>query len=1312
MVRTLLLYLVFMPLFTAIAFGQDSFDTKKQQHRSSTSKTVQPKPFNLQPLKKAVRTAPFSNRPQNFQMPSSFDLRTLGARFEHSSIRKNAGSRSVFIKSKLKEDAKAKMSRLSDTEIAATYLSEIGPLLNIKDAAEEFRLTSEITDVLGQRHLKMQQMYQGLKVYGGELIVHMANKTNEIAVNGIPLKTPETTKVAPAITVNAAISIVEADLDVKLSRSTAPKQGIIGVPEMLEELIFYPSGTETVLARHLTVFPTIKDRWEYFIDATTGAILNNYYHTCSLVHDLETHTIHEKSVLAPPTVGSGQDLNGVSRQINTFNTGGSNYLIDVTKPMYNAAQSQMPDNPVGGIMTLDLRNERITENTTIYHVTNSTNTWNNRTAVSAHYNANVAYEYFRNTFNRNSINGQGGTIISLINVVDTDGGGLDNAYWNGTYMFYGNGRDAFKPIAGALDVGGHEMSHGVIQNTANLEYQYQSGAMNESFADIFGAMIDRDDWQLGEDVVRTQFYPSGALRDMSNPNNGGNQLGDNGWQPKDMTEYYTGNQDNGGVHVNSGIPNRAYYLFATSVGKSKAEQIFYRTLTTYLTASSQFIDLRLGVIQAATDLHGANSPEVQAAQNAFDTVGITDGAPTDTDDDIPVANGSEFILSVDVSPNDDTSLYISDTNGQNYVPLTTTLLARKPSVADDGSFAIYVTEDNTINAISLDQNNIEEFVISDQPLWAAVALSKDGSKLAAVRNDVDGVIFVSDINTSEAMVFELYNPTTAEGISTGEVLYADALEWDYSGQYLIYDALNELNNANGSSIDYWDVGSLRAWNNQTNSFGDGTIQKIFTNLPEGLSIGNPSFSKTSGNILAFDVFDDNEGSYEVITANIETGTVVTVYRNNKLGFPNFSKNDDKLIFDTQNGSDEDIAVINLAADKLTPQGTPSVLIPNGIWGIWYTVGERATASSAKEITDFRFNVTNPASVGVIAGNTINVAIPNNINPQGLVATFSSSAKSTVYIGNTVQQSGINSNNFTGPVTYTVVAEDGSTKTFTVTIGGGTTFDPNDEDSDGVPNANDLCPNTPIGSVVDFSGCPKFSLPTTNFRILAQGESCIASNNGSITVNAQQNLNYTAILSGNGVNRTQSFSAAHTFNDLEAGNYALCFTVQGQSGYQLCYDVVVEQPESLSVTGKLDRSAKSVTLKMSGGAQYFITLNNESFTTTEQEIQLKLTADVNAISVTTDQDCQGKYNGEFLLNDGMTVYPNPVVDRNLNIYLPASTPSDVLLKIGTLDGQTVFSDNSKVEGGRVTIDTGPIATGMYVVYITTGTTTMTQKIIIK
>jgi len=1000
----------------------------------------------------------------------------------------------------------------------------------------------------------------------------------------------------------------------------------------------------------------------------------------------------------PPTNTSGSDLNGFNRLLNTWSNGTQNYMLDTSKPMFDAARSELPDNPVGGILTLDLRDEAPEEGVKIFHVTSNGNTWNNANGVSAHYNADVSYEYFRTTFNRNSINGEGGSILSFINVGNPDTGeGFDNAFWNGKAMFYGSGDRAFTPLAGALDVGGHEMSHGVIQNTANLEYRNQSGALNESFADIFGVMIDRDDWKLAEDIV-TDLFPSGAMRDMQNPNNGGNQDGDIGWQPKDMSEFVLTTRDNGGVHVNSGIPNRAYYLFATSIGKEKAEQVYYRALNNYLTVSSQFIDLRLAVIRSASDLYGENSQEVEASKTAFDTVGITDGEGSDTEDEIPVANGDEFILSLDIRDDDPNTLYISDTNGENFVPLTTTRVDRKPSIADDGSFAIYVTEDNTVNAVILDVNNPVESVISEEQIWAQVSLSKDGTKLAAIRNDQDNIIYISDLISGEAQAFELYNPTSQDGVTTGEVLYPDALEWNYSGEYLIYDALNRIDNGEGSDIDYWDVGALKVWDNQSNSFGDGSIQKLFANLPEGVSIGNPSFSKTSGNILAFDVFDENNNTYEVIAANIETGAVKTVYQNNKLGFPNYSKTDDKLIFDSNNNGDEDILIINMATDKISPSGNPSELIPNGKWGIWYTVGERSTLGSEKEITDFRFNVVDPSAIGVISGNQITVDLPSNINKSNLVATFSSSAKSSVAIAGTAQQSGVSINDFTNAVVYRVTAEDGSAKDFTVTIGTSGPVNPDDDDSDGVLNNQDQCPNTPLGTTVDVTGCEIFSLPSNNFRVLAKGESCINSNNGSISIEATANQNYTATLTCNGENGSSNFTNSVSFNDLVGGSYTVCITVQGQTNYESCFDVTVSQPEALSVSSKVNLTAKSVTLNLSGAAEYTISLNDEVIVTRDSEVTIPLRSSISNLKVKTDKNCQGVYEENFDLNDRVIVYPNPVRSGEISVELGKVFEVPISIQLNTFDGRLVLQRNIEPNTSVIKLDAENLTTGVYVLSV--------------
>ena len=210
-----------------------------------------------------------------------------------------------------------------------------------------------------------------------------------------------------------------------------------------------------------------------------------------------------------------------------------------------------------------------------------------------------------------------------------------NAFWSSPYMVYGDGDGAYLgPLAACLDVAAHEMTHGVIENSANLIYQLQSGALNESFADIFSAMVDRDDWLVGEDCT---LSAPGYLRNMEDPALGLNP------QPTKWSEYQVLpiNVDNGGVHINSGIANRSAYLLAkglsteglgNSIGRNKTEKIFYRALTTYLLQQSTFLDARIATIQSAEDLYGVNSEESLAATAAWDAVEVTDdiGAPGNT----------------------------------------------------------------------------------------------------------------------------------------------------------------------------------------------------------------------------------------------------------------------------------------------------------------------------------------------------------------------------------------------------------------------------------------------------------------------------------------------------------------------------------------------------------------------------------------------------------------------------------------------------------------------------------------------------------
>ncbi len=848
-----------------------------------------------------------------------------------------------------------------------TYLEATQYFWKIKNVTSEFVTKKEETDDLGVTHTWLQQQYKGVDVWGGELIAHEKNGAI-FMLNGNTFPTPTISNIVPAVSPEQAKQAIRSDVSrvSKLKTLTDAEKKLVKADAEPQLIIWHDDKKTPVLVWHWTIVPNILDRWEYFADAKTGKILNKYNNVCRFAHKENAHHEYHKDIkleknntLAPPPLdgpatANATDLLGVTRLINTYQKGSAYYMIDISRPMYQATASTMPNDPIGAIWTLDAMNTSPSGNGFQYdHVTSSNNSWNNATAISAHYNGGVAYTYYKNTFNRNSINGAGGTIISLINVADDNGGGLDNAFWNGEAMFYGNGSQAFKPLARGLDVAGHEMSHGVIQSTANLNYQGESGALNESFADIFGAMIDRNDWQMGEDVVKIGSFPSGALRDLSNPHNGGSGLGSPGWQPQSYSERYTGSQDNGGVHINSGIPNFAYYKFANNaaVGKDKGEQVFYRALTKYLTKSSKFTDLRNAVIQSIADLNYGAAVNTAAVQ-AFDAVGIAGGSGggtggTNYQTSIPPNPGQDLILYSDAGQ---TKIFISNPAGTSPTVLSTTAHISKPSVSDDGSEVVFIGTDKKIHYIPIDWaagSFGPEEIISDDPIWKNAALSKDGYQLAAVPEQEVNQIYTYDFNAvaNPWKLFTLYNPTYTDGITTGDVKFADALEWDYSGNNVIYDSYNEINNGS-APVNYWDVGILRAYNKSAGTFGDGKIQKLFSSLPNGISIGDPTFSKNSPSVVAVDYINQDQDQYVVIGINIENGTTGTIYQNNQPGYPNYSRLDNKLIFGTNNNNTDLLVIANMAADKINATGTPATYKSNTKWGVWFANGTRVLTATA------------------------------------------------------------------------------------------------------------------------------------------------------------------------------------------------------------------------------------------------------------------------------------------------------------------------------------------------------------------------------
>ncbi len=283
-----------------------------------------------------------------------------------------------------------------------------------------------------------------------------------------------------------------------------------------------------------------------------------------------------------------------------------------------------------GINTYDM-NEGTTYGAAV-DFTDADNYWNNvnadqdEVATDAHWGAEMTYDYFLNEHGRNSIDGAGFTLNSYVHYDN----GFINAFWDGSRMTYGDGGGGYSPLT-ALDIAGHEIGHGLCNFTADLVYQDESGALNESFSDIWGACIEEFarpsnwNWLIGEDI-------GSALRSMSNPNAGGDPdtyFGTN-WAP-------LGGPDNGGVHTNSGVQNFWFYLLTdggsgtndngdsysvTGQGFTTSSQIAFRNLTVYLTDNSEFADARFYAIQSAIDLFGGCSPEVEATTDAWYAVGV------------------------------------------------------------------------------------------------------------------------------------------------------------------------------------------------------------------------------------------------------------------------------------------------------------------------------------------------------------------------------------------------------------------------------------------------------------------------------------------------------------------------------------------------------------------------------------------------------------------------------------------------------------------------------------------------------------------
>ncbi|WFA17135.1 peptidase M4 family protein [Paenibacillus mucilaginosus] len=461
-------------------------------------------------------------------------------------------------------------------ERAADALTKIKADYGIGDVSREFRLKKTMTE--GKRaHTRFDRLLNGIPVYGEQLIVHESDGS----LTGV------TGKYEPLTPTAAEASITASEALQKAVEHTGYK-GPLSVPAS-SALTYLPQGDQAVLTYQVSVCYLAGEApgdWTIFVDAGDGSIVS---------------ALNRAQELA----AKGYGLDGTQKKIQTLAKGSGTYVLEDRTKLLSLGSA---------IYTYTFNNGSLAQT----YVSDKDNVWDSeaqKAAVDAHYYAGLVYDFYLNVLGRNSYDGRGASIISGVHYSK----GYNNAFWSGSLgqMVYGDGDGVhMSSLAGGLDVVAHELTHAVTEYTSGLIYQGQSGALNESWSDAMAAAIENRNWLIGEDIW-TPGVPGDALRYMDQP-----ELGD---QPGHMRDYYYAdlNDDNGGVHTNSGIPNKAFYHFATAIGsRVNAGKIWYSASLNYMAPNTDFSGARAATLAACRDAYGEQSREYTALQAAWTAVGV------------------------------------------------------------------------------------------------------------------------------------------------------------------------------------------------------------------------------------------------------------------------------------------------------------------------------------------------------------------------------------------------------------------------------------------------------------------------------------------------------------------------------------------------------------------------------------------------------------------------------------------------------------------------------------------------------------------
>lgn len=513
-------------------------------------------------------------------------------------------------------------------------------------------------DKQGFTHYKLNQTYKGIVVFGAQYIIHekegKATSANGKFISKLNIDiNPQISKDVAIKSAMKSIGLTQYRWEEKKfedalkKRTKDPKATYYPKPELVISPTEgnYKKG-EFFLCWKFNVSGIALDKaWTVFVDAKNGTVINKI------------------SMVTNDFSGIGQTYYNGNKSIKcAYNSGFGVYLLEEYQRGSSFNQQ---------IYTWTMNNDTLPFWGSVNSIGSATTTFSSDpVANNVHWGIEQAYDFYA-LFSRQSFDDNGTYILNLVHY-DVN---LNNAFWNGidTVMCYGDGDGVQMDYVVALDIAGHEYTHAVTQYSANLQYQAESGALNESFSDILGTGIEwyalgaGSNWSIGEDIM----VSATCLRSLSNPALGLTPQPDTYlgtyWNP---TAPVTAANDYGGVHTNSGIQNYWFYLLASGgsgvndngdsysvvgIGMSDALNIVYRNLTVYLGTTSDFTDAMNGSIASAIDFWGASSQQVSSVKSAWCAVGVGSCLTTDIDE-----SNSSFQVSVYPNPNDGTFTLSAD----------------------------------------------------------------------------------------------------------------------------------------------------------------------------------------------------------------------------------------------------------------------------------------------------------------------------------------------------------------------------------------------------------------------------------------------------------------------------------------------------------------------------------------------------------------------------------------------------------------------------------------------------------------------------